>query len=587
MLSGSFLSGLTGTPSFAPAFQLGGVAASVVDDAKAKAKELESKASSELDSLKSAASKELNKTEKAVKSAAAPGIPLYTPKFYAACTLGGILACGTTHALVTPLDLVKCRKQVNKDLYKGNVDGWTKIIKNEGGFKALYTGVGPTLLGYSMQGAAKYGLYEYFKHTYAEMAGPEAAAKYKDAIFLAGSASAEFFADMALVPMETVKVRMQTTMPPFATGIVDGYSKIVAKEGTGALFASITSLWGRQIPYTMMKFWSFEATVAAIYKQLGKPKESYNKLEQLGVTTVSGYIAGVFCAVVSHPADTMVSKLNAPLKEGQAKPTVGSIYKDIGFGGLWGGLATRIVMIGTLTALQWLIYDSFKVQVGLPTSGDIGRPTIMPNEDVDDHQHLFKVYDLPAPTAISGRTLVQPVRRNPGGAIVLKDIANASNYVAQIEHEIQARVNLNSLVNELPLLVDLGHAKAYEFSLLTNFNSGDAAPVWMQPVLDDIKTIKTDIQTIKSTLSKQAATQARFQNKVLASGTVAAERVPFIDGTMPEDDLPALRYKADVMGLDIEQAERYCKGYGIKWHANTSVFSASKRILNHIGIEDT
>ncbi|KAM0745558.1 putative mitochondrial phosphate carrier protein 2 [Meredithblackwellia eburnea MCA 4105] len=124
----------------------------------------------------------------------------------------------------------------------------------------------------------------------------------------------------------------------------------------------------------MMKFWSFEATVTAIYAQLGKPKESYNKLGQLGVSALAGYIAGVFCAVVSHPADTMVSKLNAPLKEGQAKPTVVSIYKDIGFGGLWGGLGTRIVMIGTLTALQWLIYDSFKVYMGLPTSGGAAPP---------------------------------------------------------------------------------------------------------------------------------------------------------------------------------------------------------------------
>ncbi|GAA5891059.1 hypothetical protein JCM16303_004797, partial [Sporobolomyces ruberrimus] len=61
------------------------------------------------------------------------------------------------------------------------------------------------------------------------------------------------------------------------------------------------------------------------------------------------YIAGVFCAVVSHPADTMVSKLNAPLKPGEAKPAVGSIYSEIGFGGLWAGLGTRIFMIGTLT----------------------------------------------------------------------------------------------------------------------------------------------------------------------------------------------------------------------------------------------
>lgn len=66
---------------------------------------------------------------------------------------------------------------------------------------ARSTGWGPTAIGYSMQGAAKYGFYEYFKKTYSDMAGPTNAKKYKDAIFLAGSASAEFLADMALVPV--------------------------------------------------------------------------------------------------------------------------------------------------------------------------------------------------------------------------------------------------------------------------------------------------------------------------------------------------------------------------------------------------
>ena len=43
--------------------------------------------------------------------------------------------------------------------------------------------------------------------TYADMAGEELVAKYQTLIFLAGSASAEFFADMALSPFEAVKVR--------------------------------------------------------------------------------------------------------------------------------------------------------------------------------------------------------------------------------------------------------------------------------------------------------------------------------------------------------------------------------------------
>ena len=32
------------------------------------------------------------------------------------------------------------------------------------------------------------------------------------------------------------------------------------------------------------------------------------------------------------------------------------IYGNIGFSGLWNGLPVRIVMIGTLTAFQWLMY---------------------------------------------------------------------------------------------------------------------------------------------------------------------------------------------------------------------------------------
>lgn len=39
-------------------------------------------------------------------------IELYSPQFYTACTVGGILSCGLTHMAVTPLDLVKCNMQV-------------------------------------------------------------------------------------------------------------------------------------------------------------------------------------------------------------------------------------------------------------------------------------------------------------------------------------------------------------------------------------------------------------------------------------------------------------------------------------------
>lgn len=61
----------------------------------------------------------------------------------------------------------------------------------------------------------------------------------------------------------------------------------------------------------MMKFTSYETIVELLYKHaIPTPKEQCSKPLQLGVSFAGGYIAGVFCAVVSHPADNLVSFLN-------------------------------------------------------------------------------------------------------------------------------------------------------------------------------------------------------------------------------------------------------------------------------------
>lgn len=192
-------------------------------------------------------------------------------------------------------------------------------------------------------------------------------------MYLAASASAEVLADIALCPWEAIKVRMQTSVTPYASGVRSAGVKLISTEGISGLYKGLAPLWMRQVPYTMMKFSCFEATVEAIYKYIlfAKPKNEYNKFQQLGATFAAGYWAGIFCAVVSHPADTVVSKLNQPNSGGVSK-----ILGDLGFRGVWRGLGPRIVMVGTLTALQWFIYDTFKVFVGLPTSGASASPTI-------------------------------------------------------------------------------------------------------------------------------------------------------------------------------------------------------------------
>ena len=56
-------------------------------------------------------------------------------------------------------------------------------------------------------------------------------------------------------------------------------------------YKGLVPLWGRQIPYTMMKFSCFERTVEVLYQYVvPKPRADCSKSEQLVVTFVAGYI---------------------------------------------------------------------------------------------------------------------------------------------------------------------------------------------------------------------------------------------------------------------------------------------------------
>merc|ERR1719382_455168 len=83
----------------------------------------------------------------------------------------------------------------------------------------------------------------------------------------------------ALSPMESCKVRIQTSpIGTFPTTLREAAPKIYAAEGLNGFYKSLVPLWGRQIPYTMMKFACFERTVEALYAYVvPKPRAECSK----------------------------------------------------------------------------------------------------------------------------------------------------------------------------------------------------------------------------------------------------------------------------------------------------------------------
>ena len=59
--------------------------------------------------------------------------------------------------------------------------------------------------------------------------------------------------------------------------------------GLDSLYKGLYPLWGRQIPYTMMKFASFETIVEMIYGYMPGKKSDYGRGTQTAVSFAGGY----------------------------------------------------------------------------------------------------------------------------------------------------------------------------------------------------------------------------------------------------------------------------------------------------------
>lgn len=207
----------------------------------------------------------------------------------------------------------------------------------------------------------KFGGVEFFKIQFATNLGDQKAWDNKTAIYLASSAFAEFIADIFLCPLEATRIRL-VSQPTFATGLVSGAAKLAQTEGIlKGFYSGFGPILLKQIPYTMAKFAvqgeAAEVIASNVYGQaLSELKGSSKLVVALG----SGVIAGVCAAVISHPADTLLSKVNKAGAggEGPILTRLGRIANEIGFYKLCtAGLGARCVMIGTLTAGQFLLFD--------------------------------------------------------------------------------------------------------------------------------------------------------------------------------------------------------------------------------------
>lgn len=236
----------------------------------------------------------------------------------------------------------------------------------EEGVMALTTGLQATAIGYFIQGWFKFGGVEFFKINAVQYLGEEKAWENKTGIYIGAAAGAEFIADLFLCPLEAVRIRAVSD-PTWSNGLADGFAKMASQEGILGFYAGLGPILAKQIPYTCAKFVVQGSVADAIYQSSGKTPEETPEATKLGISLLSGVIAGVASAIISHPADTLLSKVNKKGAGGDG-PMMTRLMKIAGEIGFWNlctvGLFPRCVMIGTLTAGQFGIFDTVMTALG-------------------------------------------------------------------------------------------------------------------------------------------------------------------------------------------------------------------------------
>ena len=110
----------------------------------------------------------------------------------------------------------------------------------------------------------------------------------------------------------------------------------------------------------MATFVVYEKALEQAYKQVDKSTISNAAIT--GFNLGSGLIAGVAAALVSQPADSMLSKINKE-KGKTGEGTLRRLWKiarDMGLRGSYAGIRARLVMVGGMTAAQFAIYGHIK-----------------------------------------------------------------------------------------------------------------------------------------------------------------------------------------------------------------------------------
>jgi solute carrier family 25 (mitochondrial phosphate transporter), member 3 len=300
-----------------------------------------------------------------------------------------------TGVVATKLILPETTKTEDK-MNIGTIDMISSLVQLRG-FSALFQSADITFLASLVFGSFGFGATELFRRSFSmAFSSPEEGELGSEIILLTAAALACVVTSAAAAPFEVLRVK--------SMGLVEssGWKEvlrqfIVEKRGSNSLAmdtrgeldltklksTDVLPLWNgfaptvsRELPFAVTKFLAFDLVAKALLGLVNSGLDEGAIPVQVGtgsaglfVSAISGALAGVAGAFVSHPADLILTLTSAKTKSEdgsvQESPDWKEIVKDLlakegGIANLFLGLPARSIFFFLVIGLQFFLYDYVK-----------------------------------------------------------------------------------------------------------------------------------------------------------------------------------------------------------------------------------
>lgn len=251
--------------------------------------------------------------------------------------------------MVYPIDLVKTRMQnqrssvVGQKLYLNSMDCFNKVIRNEG-FRGLYSGVVPQLVGVAPEKAIKLTVNDLIRGHYTPKEGKIAL----PAEILAGG-SAGACQVVFTNPLEIVKIRLQVQGEAMKAAAREGEQVtkrsalwIVRHLGLVGLYKGASACLLRDVPFSAIYFPTYNHLKVDYFGE--SPSKKLGVLQLL----TAGAIAGMPAAYLTTPCDVIKTRLQVEARKGDTQYTslrhcARTVWREEGFKAFFKGGPARIL----------------------------------------------------------------------------------------------------------------------------------------------------------------------------------------------------------------------------------------------------